>query len=144
MPGDVTAPSRQQHQNRGDCPRSGSTRHQGEKPSLLCPREPERRSALAMGVYTLHLGPGWWAKGLGWTLLGPWSHDSKVVLIPPPPPLYIAPLNLSREVPPPPPPEVHCAHRLQQPAWTPLAPLENLPLVHLAEGPVLETGWTPH
>ena len=88
----------------------------GEKLSLLCPREPERRSALTMGVYTLHLGPGCRAKGLGWTLLGPWSHDSKVVLIPPP--VYIAPLNLSREVPP----EVQRAHRLQQPAWTPLAP----------------------
>ena len=110
----------------------------GEKLSLLCPREPERRSALTMGVYTLHLGPGCRAKGLGWTLLGPWSHDSKVVLIPPP--LYIAPLNLSREVPP----EVQRAHRLQQPAWTPLAPLENLPLIHLSEMPVLGTGWTPH
>ena len=110
----------------------------GEKLSLLCPREPERRSALTMGVYTLHLGPGCRAKGLGWTLLGPWSHDSKVVLIPPP--LYIAPLNLSREVPP----EVQRAHRLQQPAWTPLAPLENLPLIHLSEMPALGTGWTLH
>ena len=26
----------------------------------------------------------------------------------------------------------------------PLAPLENLPLVQLSEGPVLETGWTLH
>ena len=112
----------------------------GDKLSLLCPREPERRSALTMGVYTLHLGPGCRAKGLGWTLLGPWFHYFKVVLIPPPPPLYIAPLNLSREVPP----EVQRAHRLQQPAWTPLAPLKNLPLVHLSERPVLETGCTLH
>ena len=28
-------------------------------------------------------------------------------------------------------------------SWTPLAPLENLPLIHLSEIPALGTGWTP-